>query len=122
MGPGANSAGVYLYQRASGKLTLLSHKSGSPSTPANGTSYTPRISADGSFVVFTSVATDVVPTATGQLNVFLYQRSTGAISLISHPNGSPLMPTGGAIPRISSDGRWIAFFNQGVSSRTGSPA
>ncbi len=116
VGPGANSAGVYLYQRASGKLTLLSHKSGSPSTPANGTSYTPRISADGSFVVFTSVATDLVPAAIGAplLNVFLYQRSTGAISLISHPNGSPLIPTGGAIPQISSDGRWIAFFNGGV--------
>jgi Tol biopolymer transport system component len=115
-GPGANGAAVYLYNRAAGTLSLVSHKSGSPSTAAGGLSLYARISGDGSYVVFYGQDPDLVAGISGatQGNAFLYQRSTGAVSLVSHANGAPLTAIGGGAPQISADGRWIAFGSRGV--------
>jgi Tol biopolymer transport system component len=115
-GPGANGAAVYLYNRAAGALTLLSHKSGSPSAAAGGLSIGARISGDGGYVVFYGEDPGLVSGISGatQGNAYLYQRATGAVSLVSHANGAPLTAIGGGAPQISADGRWIAFGSRGV--------
>jgi Tol biopolymer transport system component len=115
-GPASNGAAVYLYDRASGALALLSHKSGVPSTLASGLSYRARISGDGGYVVFYGQDPDLVSGISGatQGNSYLYQRSTGAVTLVSHANGAPLTAIGGGPPQISADGRWIAFGSRGV--------
>jgi Tol biopolymer transport system component len=105
---------VFLWSRASGTVTLLSRKSGAPATTGSGLSWGPEISADGSFVVFRSEATDLVPglsDANGTNDVFVYQRSSGAVSLVSRASGNPLQTAGGSSlnPLLSADGRFIAF-------------
>lgn len=105
---------LFLWHRLSGTLTLVSRKSGSTATVANDGSGDAEISADGSFVAFTSRATDLIAglsDRSGTDDIFLYQRSSGALSLVSRANGSPLATSGGfsAAPRISANGRFIAF-------------
>ena len=55
---GAND--VFLFARATGTVTLVSHVPGAPGTAGNGASSGPRISADGASVAFRSAATDLV--------------------------------------------------------------
>jgi Tol biopolymer transport system component len=104
--PGEEVSNVFLYQRSSGALTLIGH--------GNGPSVSPEISADGGFVVFLSSATDLVPGQTdtnGGQDVFLYERASGAVSLVSRASGSSVR-TGSQFSgdaHVSADGRWIAF-------------
>lgn len=104
---------VFLYHRPSGTLTLISRKSGSIATTGNGTSAVNGISADGNFIVFTSVANDLIPglVDTNEIDVYLYQRSSGTSSLVNHASGLPLRTSnaGATQARLSSDGRWITF-------------
>lgn len=80
--------------------------------PANASSSEPSISADGRFVAFASNATNLVPgTISGRLQVFIHDRVTGSVRLVSigldgiEGNGS------GSSPSISADGRFVAFFS-----------
>jgi len=78
---------------------------------ANGESrFRPAISADGSFVAFTSFATNLVPADGNRtMDVFVHDRSTGVTERVSvdgagNPaNGYSFNPT------ISADGRFVAF-------------
>lgn len=120
--PGApepsSSSDVFLWSRKTGSLALVSHRSGQPNAPA-GSSAGAEISADGGFVVFTSTAPDLVAgltDANSGADVFLFQRSSGAVSLVSRASGSATTTAGGVgsrDPRISADGRWIAFASSG---------
>jgi Tol biopolymer transport system component len=110
---------VFLYDRQDGSMTLVTRKAGSPLTTVNGFSSAPVISADGRFVAFTSVATDLTPrTDTYQTqNVDLYDRTTKTVSLVSRALGSPL--TGGndfsGDPAISDDGRYVSFWSEATN-------
>ncbi len=114
--PAGDDGAVYLFDRVTGVTTLVSHRVGSLSTPANGASAAPVISADGSKVVFTSTALDVVPgqSCSGCMydtqNVFLYDRVSGVTALVSHLSGSPAAsePTS-RVAVLSADGRYVAF-------------
>jgi len=82
--------------------------------PANGTNDLPGVSDDCRLVAFTSNANDLVPqdtTFTG--DIFLRDRSTGAIELISvNTAGEPGFPSSGGFlkpPAMSQNGRYIAF-------------
>jgi Tol biopolymer transport system component len=109
---------LFLYSRSLGSLALISHRAGAPATAGNGNtgiSDSPAISADGGYIAFLSMATDLIPGQAGpsgeERSVFLYQRSNGAVSLVSHAAGSPLGFSNGDASevQISADGRWIAF-------------
>ncbi len=119
--PGREEFNTFLYHRPSGTLTLISHKSGAPTMEGagdSGDSGEPAISADGSSVAFLSSAADLVPgQSTLTTSVYLYQRATGAVSLVSHAAGVPLGPPNGGSSglRISADGRWIAFLSQATN-------
>ncbi len=70
---------VFLYERATGAVTLVSHTPASATTTGTGFSFSPSISADGAFVAFTSNATNLVAgqsDANGASDVFLYQRTS----------------------------------------------
>ena len=55
-------------------------------TDANGASMEPVVSADGRYVVFTSVASNLVASDTnGQADVFVYDRQTGTTTRVSVP-------------------------------------
>jgi Tol biopolymer transport system component len=106
---------VFLYDRLSGAVALISHRSGAPATGSNGDATSPEISADGGSVAFVSQAGDLIP---GQADartqsVFLYQRATGALTLVSHGAGSTLAPPNsdsGSV-RMSADGRFLGFLS-----------
>jgi len=111
---GPRKTNVFLYHRPSGTLTLVSHKSGSPATTATGGSGAAVLSADGGYVAFTSSATDLVAGVAGasaSSDVYLYARASGAVSLVSHASGSPLVPADrfSGEAHLSADGRWLAF-------------
>lgn len=115
-GSGSESAkNVYLFDRASGAIALVSHAAGAAGTPAGGRS--PVLSSDGSWVAFVSQGTNLVA---GQVNgafsnddVFLYERASGAILLASHAAGSTVTTEGGKWPSLSADGRFATYLAQG---------
>ena len=110
---GGQALDVYLYDRVTNTNTLVSHASGLPATTGDRDSQEPRISADGRFVVFNSYAGDLAAGQTGPqstANVFVFDRTTGAVTLVNHTAGSPAAASGPAYNAvISADGRWIAY-------------
>jgi len=107
---------IRLYDRVAGTTALVTHAAGSPQVPANDQSVFPEISADGSAVVFTSWATDLVPgqaDGTRTNDLFLYDRASGQITLLSRSATSPAAAVGGepSEPSLSADGRWITFYS-----------
>jgi PKD repeat protein len=67
------------------------------------------LSADGRFVAFGSMASNLVPEGNGLGNVYVRDRLTGTTELVSAAaDGTPGANDSGA-PSISADGRFVAF-------------
>jgi Tol biopolymer transport system component len=112
--PGAGQH-VFLYHRPTGTTSLVNHAASSLTTRGNSVTGPYVVSADGSFVAFTSLARNLVagqadrPART--LDVFLYQRSNGRIALVSGAGGSATVTANASssVRRISADGNLILF-------------
>jgi uncharacterized repeat protein (TIGR01451 family) len=109
---------IYLYATADGTIDLISPAAGTTVTGGNGYSGSvvpPAISADGGLVAFTSWATNLVAGFQSprpfELNVFLYSRDEGSVTLVSHLPGAPTSAGGSDsyVPVIASDGNVVAF-------------
>jgi Tol biopolymer transport system component len=101
---------VFVHDRQTGVTERVSVDSGG--AQANDTSDEPAISADGRFVAFVSVATNLVSGDTnGVGDVFVHDRQTGVTERVSvdsagaQANDIPVA----YFPAISADGRFIAF-------------
>ncbi len=116
---GEAGSNVFLFHRPTGAVTLISHAAGSPTRAAGGT-FGFYVSADGSRVAFYSVAEDLVPgerpaqppdPALYPTNVFLWERASGAIRLVSHSFGQPLTEGGNysVLTGLSADGERVLF-------------
>jgi Tol biopolymer transport system component len=83
----------------------------------------PAISADGRFVVFASLASNLVTGDTnGLLDVFLKDRETGSVERISVATGGAQATggdSGGRRPSISADGNMVAFVSQATNLVSG---
>ncbi|MEO7352681.1 MAG: hypothetical protein ABIR34_01005 [Marmoricola sp.] len=93
---------IYRYDVATGTNALVS-RTPSGDVP-NGDSAAPSVSADGRYVVYSSVASDVLtsdPDATS--DVFRWDGQTGATTLVSKTAAASTQPA------ISGDGRYVAF-------------
>ena len=108
---------VFIFERATGTISLVSHVPASLTTTSDGGSYSPRISADGAYVAFTSSGFDLVP---GQVDlviddVFLYERASGLVTLVSHIPASPLTTADGDSfgAHMTADGSWVVFISFG---------
>lgn len=105
------TSGQDIYVRDRLAQTTLLVSVGMGGTAADGGSMSPSISADGRFVTFASSATNLVPGDTnGTQDVFVYDILTSTMERISvavagQPNGFS------ANPRISGDGRFVAFWS-----------
>ncbi|MBM0126614.1 TolB family protein [Pimelobacter simplex] len=88
---------------------LVSHRS-TGATTGSAESGDPSISADGRFVVFESFAADLLPGGNnGVWQVYLWDRTTDALTLISHrADGTPGLGHS-KDPVVSADGRYVAF-------------
>jgi hypothetical protein len=109
-------ANIYLFDRVNGTTTLVSHSIAAANISGSDFSNFPVISADGRFVSYTSYAVDLI---TGQADsnddsdVFVFDRTTGANTLVSHDNGAA-NATGlqySFAPSISADGRFVAYYS-----------
>ena len=88
--------------------TRISNASGG--VIGNGNSYYPRISKDGRYVVFMSAASNLVNNDTnGKVDVFLYDRNTQQIELISVATDGTQGNNDSAYPSINADGRYVLF-------------
>jgi len=106
---------IYVHDRQTGRLSLVSMDSfGNAGT--GGASSAASVSADGRFVAFVSTATNLVPGVSGQ-QIYLHDTQplpNGRTTLVSqdgsgNPANAGLFGTSNTAPRVSANGRFIAF-------------
>jgi hypothetical protein len=94
-------------QAAPGDVALVS--SDAAGAEGNASSYDLCISADGRYVAFESVATNLVPGGTANRQVFRKDLVTGEVKLASADAAGTQGNADSYDPRISADGRYVAF-------------
>lgn len=122
-GDGNGLTDVFLRDVVAGTTTLVSRTPGG-ATGVNGGSELPSISGDGARVAFESNATGLDPADTnGTGDVFLYERATDTVRLVSRAPGGAAGNGSSSRAHISADGGWVAFSsaarNLGPSDPTG---
>jgi Tol biopolymer transport system component len=107
---------VFVRDRLAGTTRLVSMSS--TGEQANDASVAPSISADGRYIAFHSLASNLVGSDTNGVNdVFVHDvvtRRTSRVSVSSsgaeaRGDGAPFLGTGSWGPSISSNGRYVAF-------------
>ncbi|MBM3987695.1 MAG: hypothetical protein FJ294_07035 [Planctomycetes bacterium] len=104
---------VFVRDRAAGTTVRASQLPGGPQ--GNGMSGQPAISANGRFVAFSSLASNLAPLdANGSTDVFVFHRTSGLLELVSvTPAGFP-GAQGAAQPALSAEGMLVAFTSPGA--------
>ena len=99
---------IFVYDRSTGRVSLVSRANGAKGGGGNQDSNLPSISADGNYVAFQTEATNFLHGSYGGIFVRDLRRHTTrpAASLRLHPGGAL---NGGFTPSISAHGRWVAF-------------
>src|SRR6185369_3580534 len=112
---------LFLYDRITGAVTFVARNAFQYGYESE--DYLPKVSlsADGHRVAFVSDAPNVVPGQQEQdpeafpptHDVFLFDRDSGALTLVSHAASSPKLTGAGDsdTPRLSADGRWLLFLS-----------
>jgi|RhiMethySRZTD1v2_1073278.scaffolds.fasta_scaffold17610_2 Tol biopolymer transport system component len=102
-------ADVFVHDRQSGTTSRVSVSSDGHQA-AKRRSDSPSISADGRFVAFVSLASNLVADDTfGKADVFVHDRQTGATSMVSLRTNGAQVDWPSLDPSISADGRYVAF-------------
>jgi Tol biopolymer transport system component len=117
------AADVFLKDRQTGALTLVSHNLNG--SPADGWSDWPAISADGRYVTFTSLATNLVSTPPpGRTHqIYRFDRETGEVKLVSLTStGAPAAQGAGWASAVSADGAAVVFTSQSQDVLPTSPS
>jgi Tol biopolymer transport system component len=99
---------IFVYDRSTGRVSLVSRANGAKGGGGNEDSNLPSISADGNYVAFQTEATNFLHGSYGGIFIRNLRRhtTTPAASLRLHPGGAL---NGGFTPSISAHGRWVAF-------------
>lgn len=98
---------VYRYEVASGAIEIVS-RNASTSAPADGNCFLPSASADGRFVVFESLATNLGPLSNA-LNIYRTDMATGAIIRASQSQSGTEGNDQSRFPALSGNGRFSVF-------------
>lgn len=99
---------IFLYDRDTGIMERVSVSSAE--AQGNDQSTMPAISADGQFVAFASVASNLVPSDTNEtLDIFVRDLAAGATERVSVAGGGTQANNFSAYPSLSADGRYVAF-------------
>ena len=100
---------IYVLERRTGAIRLESVRANGRAS--DGSNQHPRLSGDGRFVVFSTVAAGLIGSANESVDsqVVRRDRATGVTTLVSHtPAGGPGNGWSG-VPDISDDGRFVVF-------------
>ncbi|HET9692750.1 MAG TPA: choice-of-anchor D domain-containing protein, partial [Steroidobacteraceae bacterium] len=109
---------VFVKDLEGGRVERVSVSSGG--AQANGGSYEPALSADGRYVVFESLATNLVPGDTNaSQDVFLHDRETGETRRVSVGTGGTQPDGANGTPSVSADGRYVAFRSDATNLAAG---
>jgi Tol biopolymer transport system component len=111
-GDSNNTGDIFVHDRETGTTTRVSVDSAGNQAEASedgGGSYRPAISADGRYVAFDSIASNLVPGDLGGLDVFVHDRQTGATTRVSVDSAGGQAHGWSEAPAISADGRYVAF-------------
>ncbi|MGD9519826.1 MAG: TolB family protein, partial [Armatimonadota bacterium] len=99
---------IFVHDRLTGETTRVSVATGGGQ--ANQGSWEPSISADGRYVAFHNLASNLVPGDTnGSEDVFVHDRVTGQTTRVSVSTGGGQANGESGKPSISADGRYVAF-------------
>ena len=114
-----NAADIFIYDRTNHTVSRVSQTSNG--TQANRGSTSPALSGDGHFVAFSSDASNlVVGDSNAVADIFVVDRSTGAIERISVASDLTEANGGSFSPSISGDGRFIVYESE-ANNLDGSP-
>ncbi len=103
-----NAWDIFVRDRTSGVTTRVSVASNGDQ--ANGSSYSPSISADGRYVAFQSDASNLVPNdSNGHSDIFIHDLQTGATSIVSLAWDGSAANGDSTDPSLSADGLYVAF-------------
>jgi hypothetical protein len=99
---------IFWRDRITGKTKLISKSANGEE--ANGSCHTPAISADGKTVAFESYATNLSGSDNnGARDIYVWQESTGKVSLISKSQTGEAANSESMEPTVSGDGNVIAY-------------
>jgi len=102
---------IFVHDRQTGQTSRVSVAS--DGTQANYSSLWNDISADGRYVTFGSLASNLVPGDTnGEFDVFVHDRQTGTTSRVSVASNGTQGNSDSLLAAISADGRYVAFFSE----------
>lgn len=112
---------VYLYDSLQHTYARIS----SPTSGAqsNADSLKPSMSADGRYIAFQSSASNLVPGDTnGVMDVFLYDKQTGSLTLESRNNAGALGNKASQDAHMSADGQYLVFSSKATNFDSRVPA
>jgi Tol biopolymer transport system component len=98
---------IFVHDLVTGETTIVSVAS--DGTQGDWYSKYPSISADGRYVAFQSAASNLVPGAGGNNDIFLRDRIAGETTIVSVTTDGTPADFYSENPSISADGRYIAF-------------
>ncbi len=114
-----DQADIFVYDRQTGAIERVSVATDGTEA-VGGNSFSPVMSGDGRYVVFQSMATNLVADDTnGVWDVFLHDRQTGATTRVSRDEAGNGLSDPSYQPTISEDGRYIAFVSDSDSLVSG---
>ncbi len=109
---------IFVYDRVAATTTRVSVTQ-SGTQHFGGSSYEPEISADGNWVVFTTLGWDLFPDDfNASSDIVLHELATGAITRISRPSAGD-SDGWSEQARISADGNYVAFSSDASNLITG---
>jgi Tol biopolymer transport system component len=101
---------VFVHDRKTGETTRVSVASDGSQARGGGGGYEVSLSGDGGFVAFASGSDDLVPDdRNGRVDVFVHDRKTDEMSLVSRRSDGTQGDESSWAPAISGDGRYVAF-------------
>jgi len=102
------AADIFVRDRRAGSTTRVSVSGAGHQ--GNGGSYTPSISADGRYVAFQSIASNLIAHDTkDSADIFVRDRTAGSTRLVSISSAGHQGNGGSNSPSISADGRYVTF-------------
>lgn len=112
--PATANTQVFRKDLATGEILLASADSAGAQGNSNSTS-PGSLSADGRYVAFYSSATNLVAPATAASQIFRKDLLTAAVALCSSSSDGTAGNNGSIWPRMSADGRYVAFQSQATN-------
>jgi hypothetical protein len=113
-----NVGDIFVHDRQTGRTERVSVDS--RGNQANSVSYDPSISADGRFVAFHSLASNLVEGDTNNTeDVFVHDRKTGQTTRVSVASDGAQANGGSSDLSLSADGRAVAFYSNATNLVSG---